>query len=327
MIFSGDREAWNRFVITHGGSFLQSWEWGNLQRSLGRQVWRIYGGGFAASAIAVPLPIWTRYCYIPYGPVFEGAAHAEQWLALKKECRGLPDASFLLFLRVEPRGTRDAFGGALRHAGFFGTGESQPRETLILDLRQEENDMLEGMEYSTRYAIRTAERRGVTVRTARDMPEKQEFFGIFWKLFQDTNLRHGLRMRHENYYRAVASLEGDCSSEIMVAEHEGIPLAAAMFVMFGDAVAYLYAASARGYGRLNAPSLVLWSAIRSAKQNGFRSFDFWGISHDNPKWAGMSAFKRGFGGKEVAYAGTWDAPLSRGLYSLLRPLNFFRHFR
>ena len=40
--------------------------------------------------------------------------------------------------------------------------------------------------------------------------------------------------------------------------------------------------------------LLQWSAIKWAKENGYRMYDFWGISENNSKWQGITRFKKGF---------------------------------
>ena len=39
-----NKQDWNRFVIENGGSFLQSWEWGEFQRVFGRRIFRFKCG-------------------------------------------------------------------------------------------------------------------------------------------------------------------------------------------------------------------------------------------------------------------------------------------
>jgi lipid II:glycine glycyltransferase (peptidoglycan interpeptide bridge formation enzyme) len=52
--------------------------------------------------------------------------------------------------------------------------------------------------------------------------------------------------------------------------------------------------------------------------------DLWGVAPaDQPdhKWAGFTAFKKSFGGRGIAYPGTWDLPVRKvryGSYQLAR---------
>ena len=64
-----------------------------------------------------------------------------------------------------------------------------------------------------------------------------------------------------------------------------------------------------------------WEIIKYAKENGFNEYDFWGI--DEKKWPGVTRFKKGFGGREVEYAGSYDyvfQPFWYKLYNLYRKL-------
>ena len=54
--------------------------------------------------------------------------------------------------------------------------------------------------------------------------------------------------------------------------------------------------------------------IQEAKKRGCTLYNFWGVSPDNkPKhpWAGLSLFKKGFGGFEETYLHAQDKPLTK----------------
>lgn len=57
----------------------------------------------------------------------------------------------------------------------------------------------------------------------------------------------------------------------------------------------------------------MWRGMRYAASVGCRDYDLWGIApNDDPHhpWHGFTEFKRGFGGDEVEYPGSWDRVLS-----------------
>ena len=69
------KEEWNRFAVENRGSFLQSYEWGNLQQMSGYDVTRVIVKEdgrimLAAQIFKYALPLGKSYLYIPYGPVF-----------------------------------------------------------------------------------------------------------------------------------------------------------------------------------------------------------------------------------------------------------------
>jgi lipid II:glycine glycyltransferase (peptidoglycan interpeptide bridge formation enzyme) len=87
----------------------------------------------------------------------------------------------------------------------------------------------------------------------------------------------------------------------------------------GDTATYLHGASSNDARNLMAPYALHWAIIRHAKDKGCSRYDLWGIS-DDPKsgWAGITRFKRGWGGKEVCAPGTFDLPISNFWYNVYR---------
>ena len=61
-----EKDQYNEFVAAHeSGSFLQSWEWGQWQSALGRQVVRlkiIDDNGQQQGAVQfIKMPVWGKY--------------------------------------------------------------------------------------------------------------------------------------------------------------------------------------------------------------------------------------------------------------------------
>ena len=65
-----------------------------------------------------------------------------------------------------------------------------------------------------------------------------------------------------------------------------------------------------------------WRTILDGREKAMRWFDFWGIAPpDEPdhNWAGITEFKRGFGGEPRSYAGTWEVtvrPMAARLFAI-----------
>lgn len=317
-------EDWDERATHAGACFLQSSEWGSLQRSMGKETKTLDAGELRGLILKNPLPFGFSYYYVPRGP-FGDVKDSQRLRAFAAALRRTADPK-TLFLRIEPfvedsRTER----GSLREAGFAAAPFVQPKETILLDLSKTEDELLKAMEHNTRYAIRAAERRGVLIRKVSDPAERKKKFNDFWELFSVTNDRHSLKAFPRDYYERVATLDGGCSSTLFFAEFEGRPIATAIIVRFGTIATYLYAASKSGFGRYNAPSFLLWEAMRAAKADGCDTFDLWGISGTKKKWAGVTSFKKGFGGNETAYVGTWDLPFHKILYRAYMLLGKIKH--
>ena len=90
---------------------------------------------------------------------------------------------------------------------------------------------------------------------------------------------------------------------------------AAMVVFWQGLGFYHQAASSSKYAKLSIPYLLLWEAIKEAKNRKCDLFDFWGYVNPEkePKhpWSGPTFFKMGFGGNAFEYVKTQDFPLSK----------------
>lgn len=310
------KELWNNFVLENNGSFLQSWEWGEFQKELGVKVLRIAGENFQSLLIKRCLPFGKNYLYAPHGPVLNGCTIFDASKFIESAKQAAKDER-AFFLRIDPNipdGESDA--KFLSNLGFVKTYENQPQKTLILDLNKSEDDLRKSMEAETRYAIRTAEKRGVEILCHSTLEEKEKSFENFWEMFQETMSRSNLKSYSSNYFRELLRLHGDILTKLFLAKAEGRIIASAIFLFFGNTAVYLYAASKRGFGRFNGPSLIIHEAIMDAKKDGYKFLDLWGISYEKKKWAGITAFKKSFGGEEINYAGAWDLPLNKFWYSI-----------
>lgn len=306
-----DSEGWNKEVLRKKGSFLQSWEWGSFQQSIGRTTerYRDSSDGSMVQAIRMALPLGQSYWYAPRGPL-----------------GGNPLQAFDsgIFVRIEP---------VTAPEGGKPVASVQPSQTMILDLARDEDEILSGMHEKTRYNIRLAERKGVQVMPA---SPAEDGFETFWHLVEETSERAGIRSHEEDYYRKMlGALSGDISTtsekavaKLYFAEHDGKVLAAILLIRFGDTVTYLHGASSRDKRELMAPHLLHWHAIKEAKAWGAKYYDFWGVAPmemrdgklkmKDPKhsWSGITRFKKGFGGKYIEYPGTFDLPRSTFWYKV-----------
>jgi lipid II:glycine glycyltransferase (peptidoglycan interpeptide bridge formation enzyme) len=92
-------------------------------------------------------------------------------------------------------------------------------------------------------------------------------------------------------------------ARLVFAEHDGRVLAANLMMYFGDTAIYLHGASSRTRREVMAPQRL----PRRRQVLGLSSLGL-GRRPEEQKIirAGITRFKRGFGGKYVSYAGTYD---------------------
>ena len=96
-----------------------------------------------------------------------------------------------------------------------------------------------------------------------------------------------------------------------------IPLSAAMFMLYGDEVVYLFSGSDEKYMKdYNAQYELQWYMIKYAVEHKFKRYNFYGI-HGLPKDGqtdGVYEFKKGFGGQVIEMAGTYELPIDHKFY-------------
>ena len=127
----------------------------------------------------------------------------------------------------------------------------------------------------------------------------------------------------ERYRIAWAALAGAGRAAILEARREGELLASGMVVIEGDRSFYLFSGSRReerGEPKRYASYALQWAMMRLARERGVRHHDLWGVAPpdagpDHP-WHGVGLFKKGFGGREVHWAGSWDLVVDPTLYRL-----------
>lgn len=308
-----DAISWNRTLLVHAppsGAFLQSFEWGTFQEATGRQVRRFQTAEVVTQAVSRPMP-GGFFAWDVFRGQMDDAALAE----LKKTAA--------VFMHVEPT-TADHQG---RHMGLplHPSRSRQPQHTLVMDLTQTDETLLAAMHEKTRYNIRLAEKKGVTVR---DATGDTDTWNRFWQIMETTAGRDGFHLHPRSYYEAMfQTLTGplehaeQCVARLLVAEHDGDLLAGLILIRFGNTATYLHGASADAKRNLMAPHLLQWQAMQRARAAGCTAYDFWGVAPAdaaNHPWAGVTRFKTGFGGTRVSLPPAWELPLRPFWYRLYR---------
>ncbi len=311
-------EAWDAFLQRHPEAhILQTREWAELKAAFGWKPLPVRAGESGALVLLRPLPLGLHVAYIPKGPVGPWSAALTQALdaALRRHRA--------LFLLVEP----DAWEEEAPEPppGFRPAAcPIQPKRTLVIDLTPGEEAILARMKQKTRYNIRLATRKGVTVRPWQDLT-------TFYRLLQLTAQRDGFAIHPQAYYeRAYRLFAPKGMATLLVAEYQGEPLAALMVFARGPRAWYFYGASSNRHRNRMPTYLLQWEAMRWARARGCREYDLWGVPDEDLEtlereftqrrdglW-GVYRFKRGFGGQLRRAAGPWVREYLPGSFWLYR---------
>ncbi|MGZ4209106.1 MAG: lipid II:glycine glycyltransferase FemX [Actinomycetota bacterium] len=309
---------------------MQSYGWGEVKRASGWQPRRLLvedetGRVRAACSVLRTKPVRgiPPLLYAPRGPVLD-YADTEAMRALIDAIRARAGSGFMFKCDPPIEATSDA-AVALERAGFRRVrsgafGGVQPTAVMILDLSPGADKVLEGFKSKWRYNIRLAERKGVTVRDG-----TRDDIAPFYAILQDTARRDGFVVRARSYFEKLwDELQPHGMLKMFMAEFGGTAIAGILLTAMGDRVIYTYGASANEHRNVMPNHLIQWTAIRWAAENGYRVYDFRGVSpvrNGTPveeHIAGLNRFKEGFGARYVEYAGEFDLPLRQTWYQLWR---------
>ena len=292
-------EDWNQFLTTHPNvHLLQTGEWGELKSAFGWKPIRLVDGDAGVQILFRKLPLGFTIGYIPKANPPE---------ALWKNIDSICKKNRAIFLKLEPNLWDDDFPRLyplIKNQEFQISPQNiQPPRTIIVDISGSEEEILSRMKQKTRYNIRLAEKKEVTVRAWDDLES-------FHKMMLVTSSRDGFGVHSFEYYkRAYELMHPKQMCEILLAEYDGKPLAALFVARNGKHAYYLYGASTEEERNRMPAYLLQWEAMEWAKSHGCIEYDLWGVPDEdeatlesnfekrNDDLWGVYRFKRGFGGE------------------------------
>lgn len=310
-----NRNVWEEFVLSQpNASFLQSWNWGELQKDLGSKIFRL---GFIRQKKLVGSCLLIRqkakrgvYLECSGGPLikWDKPVYFEEFVSQIKK---IGREEKCVFVRVRPQILETLANRLLfKKKGFvFAPMHLHAENTLQLNLEKTEEQLLRQMRKNTRYLIKKAAKEGVRIIQSADVKDIE----ILYNLQMETaRRRHFTPFKKEYFEKEFKIFLHDDKIRLFKAVYQGKILAAALIIFYGREAVYHYSGSSSKFRRISASYLLQWEAIKEAKRRNLQVYNFWGIAPLNkPKhrFAGVSLFKRGFGGKEVNYLHARDLVL------------------
>lgn len=339
---AGTHENWDQVVSTlPGRHFLQTWEWGEAKRASGWQpthrVWVSDDDQVSAAALiltravvlkGIKLPL--RMMYIPRGPLLLDWQDQVLRRQILSDLRQIGRQQQVIFIKIDPqielgrgvpggeRATQapgsESVTNHLRQEGWMPAKEQvQFRNTMLIDLRPDADQLLASMKQKTRYNVRLAARRGVAVR-----PGDTADLELLFQMYAETAVRDRFTIRNADYYLKIwKDFITSGLGEPLLAEVKGEPVAGVIIFRFGGRAWYVYGMS-REVHREKMPNYLLqWEAIRRAKQAGCTEYDLWGapekFDDEDDLW-GVYRFKDGLGAEVVRFIGAYDLPINSLMY-------------
>ena len=353
--FKGSPAEWNRSIseLPHS-HILQTWEWSQFKAKYGWEpealIWEDDTTGkddprrikAAAMILKKKIPIRgfssrLNILYSPRGPLMDWSdqelrnkvlgdlqvyAKKQGAIFLKIDAGikvgGDPDDNQELINILPGINSRKEL---IERGWNFSQDQVQFRNTAIIHLDRDEDQILANCKQKTRYNINLAARKGILVRKG-----KVEDLDLLYNLYAETSMRDGFIIREKGYYMTLWKMfmsnkpEKNTPSAIpLIAEYEGKPVSAILVFFFSNIAYYLFGMSSDLHREKMPNHLLQWETIRLSKSLGCKSYDLWGapdeLNEKDPMW-GVYRFKKGLGASLVQTIGAWDYPANPIMYKL-----------
>jgi len=314
-----NKDVWEAFILSRKeANFLQSYNWGEFHQSLGKKVFYfgLFDGDQQIGACLVVKEEAKRgnYLTIAGGPIldWEGENALEYLKKVFDYLKDLAKKENCVFIRIRPQAIdSDATRSLIQKIGLKESPMHLTADlTLQLDLSPSEEDLLKQMRKNTRYEVRKVERENITVRTSQNPEEMKEFYEHQLVLAKKHNF---VPFSYEFLKNQFDAFVKDDQVMLFHSYKDDKLLASAFIIFYNKEAVYHYGISTPDNQRLPGSYACQWASIKEAKNRGCTRYNFWGIAHKEDKehrFAGVSLFKRGFGGEEVQYLSAHDLAVS-----------------
>ena len=308
-------------------NFQQSLEWGKVKEAwINEVVLARNEKGEIIGSISVlirKIPVFGNLMYSSRGPVCD--VHDEKVLQqLTDGVKQLAKKYHAFVLKIEPdiksddkefRNRIEKIGYRIKDNAKDFSEEIQPRYVFRLDIKgKTEEDVFAGFHQKTRYNIRLATKKGVTVKqgTREDLKD-------FHRIMIETGDRDGFIIRPLSYFEKMYDELAPEHMKVLMAYYEGKPISGVIAIMYGNKTWYLYGASSNEYRNVMPNYLLQWEMIKMAIARKDDVFDLRGVSgvvdESHPQY-GLYRFKKGFGAEFTEFIGEIYIPFKPIVYKL-----------
>lgn len=311
-------------------NLLQSWQWGVANTILGNNVVRtiVERDGTVAGMFSCSIKDAKRgrYLEVPGGPLLDWNDEATLDVIVK-QLRAIGHRHNCVFIRI-----RTQLPDTPKHHQIMHTIRAKESlihvtadHTTIVDLNRTEDELLSAMRQQTRYEIRRSEKRGINVTRVASLENIERFHA----LQAETAKRQNFIAPSLEYLRAICTAFGD-NAYMYEASKDGVSLNLAIALKFENEIAYFEAASTTDAKKEPGAYAIIWRLMLDAKAEGVASLNLWGTAPAHTpthRYAGVTTFKRGFGGRDVAYLPAHDIVLQPLRYTITRSIEWARKKR
>lgn len=324
------KQEYKEFLEKHERcNFQQSPEWARVKSSWKNEIvlaedenGKIVG---SLSILIRKIPIFGNIMYSSRGPVCD--IHDEKVLReLTEGAKELAKKYNAIVLKIEPdieskdtefRNIVEKIGYKIKDDAKNFREEIQPRYVFRLNIKDKtEDEIFAGFHQKTRYNIRLATKKGVTIKegTREDLKD-------FHRIMVETGARDGFIIRSLEYFEKMYDELAPDHMKLLMAYYDGKPISGVIPIMYGNKTWYLYGASSNEHRNLMPNYLLQWEMIKMAIARKSDIYDLRGVSgvvDENHPQYGLYRFKKGFGAEFTEFIGEIYIPFKPLKYNLYK---------
>ena len=256
------------------------------------------------------------FLFCPHGPIIKEQKTKNKEQILKELINILKEIAKeegVSFIRISPIWERNEENIEIFESSGFRKApiHMHPELTWVLDITPSEEELLMKMRKTTRYLIRQAQKNSdIKIENSQTLNNVKKFND----LYQATVDRHHFAPFSLEYLKnEVSVFLPDNQVLIFLGRYKEEILSSAIIIFWQGIAFYHQGASLLKYPKIPVSYLLQWELIKEAKRKGCKIYNFWGIASNESKnhpWAGLTLFKKGFGGYKKEYVKTQDLLLS-----------------
>jgi len=325
-----EKNIWENFLREcKEKTFLNSWLWGEFQKELGNKIWRfgVFSNGKLVSSVLIVKIVAKRgkFLFLPHCPNIKGGFEHSSFEITKTLfdfLKELAKKEKVDFIRIAPIQKRTKENEKIfKDLGFRDAPiHIHPEVTWELNISLPESVLLSQMRKTTRYLIKKLQKeKELTILEENNL----EGLNKFYQIYQETKERQKFFPYSYDYLKKeFSTFSEDNSAFILLASFKKEIVSGGIFIAWQNTCYYHHGASSKKFLKLPTSYLLIWEAIKKAKERNCERFNFWGIAPRDYKfkifglnlfphpWLGLTLFKTGFGGEKKEYVLTKDYPIT-----------------
>lgn len=317
-------EQWSRIQQRYPeANFLQSPSWGKVNELVGHKV-MIETEDDSWCLMIVKNAKRGRYLEVPGGPLVDWQ-NAAAVKAVFAQIKAIAKRERCVFVRLRPqlRLSEENVGLLEKQGCRKAPMHLHAEHTVMINLEKSEEELLADMRRQTRYEVRKADKLGLKV----EWGTSEELFQEFHQVQLGTAARQHFVPSDDRML--LAEREGFLNDEgenrnpgvriYVVRTADNQPICYGLVIIDGAEAEYFEAASTELGRKFPGAYALLWRVMRDLKAMGVERFNLWGIAPEGQpghRYAGVTTFKKGFGGEVVEFVPAQDIVLKKLRYLL-----------